>query len=553
MKVLVTDSNYKHTLGIIRVLGKTNATIDLIGYDKSLCTYSRFANAVVFSQDKFCDAYLDEFISFIKENKYDFLLPVSAKSVEFVSKYQHSISQFTRVFVPKYESVQLCLDKYKTYEFFKGSEVLQPQTLMLDNITDIDEKLKSVSYPVAIKGKDEFSKIETVYANNSKQLKRIIHSFHETYRSFPLIQSKIIGGGYGFFALYENGHCVSYFMHKRIREYPVNGGSSTCAESYFDQELYESGKRVLDMLKWNGVAMVEFKKCQNTGKYILIEINPKYWGSLDLALASGILFPMQTVFNNDILRKSGDAIQYKYPIRYHWPFDGDILHVLRRPKSLISFFVDVFNPLVKSNISFTDFKPTLFAIRKNLSLKIILYTLLKDSSILKLIIRSREVGLKIAFVRFFSETTGIQLIRYSKILPNIYVGCQHGKLGKILLKLHGINASLSLRDEFDDLETGLNFTNYLHIPIVEYSAPTQEQLSLAMNFIEENVSKGNKVFIHCSEGVSRAATVAICYLMKKGFTNHEAIDKVKEVRPFIKILSPQQIALKKYFFGDASN
>lgn len=92
MKILVTDSNYKHTLGIIRVLGETNATIDLIGYDNTLCTFSRFANALVFSQDKFCDAYLDEFISFIKENKYDFLLPVSAKSVEFVSKYQHLIS-----------------------------------------------------------------------------------------------------------------------------------------------------------------------------------------------------------------------------------------------------------------------------------------------------------------------------------------------------------------------------------------------------------------------------------------------------------------------------
>lgn len=76
---------------------------------------------------------------------------------------------------------------------------------------------------------------------------------------------------------------------------------------------------------------------------------------------------------------------------------------------------------------------------------------------------------------------------------------------------------------------------------------------LAMNFIEENVSNGKKVFIHCSEGVSRAATVVVCYLMKKGLTDQEAIDKVKEVRPFIKILTPQQIALRKYFFRNASS
>ena len=65
-------------------------------------------------------------------------------------------------------------------------------------------------------------------------------------------------------------------MHKRLREFPVNGGSSTCAISIFDNDLLKEGTRILDDLNWNGVAMVEFKKCSKTNKFYLIEINPKY-------------------------------------------------------------------------------------------------------------------------------------------------------------------------------------------------------------------------------------------------------------------------------------
>ncbi|MCD6360205.1 MAG: hypothetical protein J7M38_05010 [Armatimonadetes bacterium] len=37
--------------------------------------------------------------------------------------------------------------------------------------------------------------------------------------------------------------------------------------------------------------MLEFKKEYETGEYYLIEVNPKFWGSLDLAVESGVDFP----------------------------------------------------------------------------------------------------------------------------------------------------------------------------------------------------------------------------------------------------------------------
>lgn len=67
-------------------------------------------------------------------------------------------------------------------------------------------------------------------------------------------------------------------MHKRMREYPITGGSSTAAESMYDPELRDLGLTLLKALDWHGVAMVEFKKDSRDGKYKLMEINPKFWG-----------------------------------------------------------------------------------------------------------------------------------------------------------------------------------------------------------------------------------------------------------------------------------
>jgi predicted ATP-grasp superfamily ATP-dependent carboligase len=78
-------------------------------------------------------------------------------------------------------------------------------------------------------------------------------------------------------------------MHRRIREYPITGGASTAAESFYDPALRDLRLTLLRALNWHGVAMVEFKKDQRDGTHKLI--NAKFWGSLDLAIAAGVDFP----------------------------------------------------------------------------------------------------------------------------------------------------------------------------------------------------------------------------------------------------------------------
>jgi len=116
--------------------------------------------------------------------------------------------------------------------------------------------------------------------------------------------------------------------------------------------------RLLDALQWHGVAMVEFRYDERDKDYKLLEINPKFWGSLDLALAAGVDFPSYLC---QMARGATLAYseEYQRNLAYHWPFSGEIKHVMRRPSSAGRVLADCLNPRVRSNIWPSDCGPNL--------------------------------------------------------------------------------------------------------------------------------------------------------------------------------------------------
>ena len=58
-----------------------------------------------------------------------------------------------------------------------------------------------------------------------------------------------------------------------------------------DPALVERSRRLLEHFGWQGVAMVEYKVDERTGTPMLMEINGRFWGSLQLAVDAGVDFP----------------------------------------------------------------------------------------------------------------------------------------------------------------------------------------------------------------------------------------------------------------------
>ncbi|HQI28317.1 MAG TPA: ATP-grasp domain-containing protein [Sedimentisphaerales bacterium] len=161
------------------------------------------------------------------------------------------------------------------------------------------------------------------------------------FSTLPVVQEYVHGVGAGFFAFYQHGTLKRWYIHRRLRESPPTGGSSTAAETCYYPEIYELGKRMLDHLQWHGVAMVEFKLDERTGKVHLMEVNPKFWGSLELGLAAGVNFGellVRTIRGEEIQAiLSPDA--YKR-LRFFWPFDGDVANIVSQGnyRALLEYF-----------------------------------------------------------------------------------------------------------------------------------------------------------------------------------------------------------------------
>ena len=361
-RILVLDGDYKHALAIIRHLGRTNKEliIDVAAASKvSISFYSKFANRkfIISNPRKDPDKYLDDLFDLLKQNAYLVLIPVSYISYQICAANKDRILEYAKITIARSEHIEIASSKIETYRLAEKIGIPYPKTQIIDTIDEL-ERIET-TYPCVIKGPFEAGKNLVDYASNKDEMIGKYKKMCEENRfidKLPVIQTYIVGDGAGFFAFYKNGKCVNHFMHRRIREYPVSGGASTCAESYFDESILENGKKILDYLNWEGVAMVEFKKDNSTGIYNLMEINAKFWGSLDLALVSGINFPQMLI--DDALGEDIKQTDFKLKIRFQWILNEDLFHVLARPWKIFAFIRDLF--IAKNDFSIADLGPNIF-------------------------------------------------------------------------------------------------------------------------------------------------------------------------------------------------
>jgi len=359
MKILLTDGNFKHTLAAVRSLGKRGIEVTVLSHMRiSISFFSRYCTHKVIAPDPQHDpeGFSTFLVEYVKTHDIDVLLPISFAAVMQVTGIREELEHYVKILLPGTDTLSVAGSKDKTLRYAEKIGLTLPKTWYPRDEQEVRAIAGIITYPAVIKGSEESGFVR--YANSADE---IVEKYRIIEHYSPVIQEYITGEGYGFFALYCHGHARAVFMHRRIREYPVTGGPSAVAQSMYDPTLRDTGLKLLDSLGWHGVAMVEFKKDKNTGAFVLMEINPKFWGSLDLSIASGVDFPYlacQMAAEGDI----EPVTEYTTGVKFRWLFPADIFCVMTNPKIFPNFIRDFGDRKIRYNIELSDLIPTFIEI-----------------------------------------------------------------------------------------------------------------------------------------------------------------------------------------------
>lgn len=181
------------------------------------------------------------------------------------------------------------------------------------------------------------------YEDLLQQYAQIIEIDNLDVDNYPLIQEYVCGNGYGVSMLFNKGKLRAKFTHKRLREKISTGGTSTKRVSTKNPLIETYAENILSSLKWHGVAMAEFKYNEKEKKGWLIEINPRFWGSLALPIQAGVDFPYllyKMAVDGDI----ETVLDYKEDVAVRWLL-GDVLATINYMKKRMSLMpiIDFFS------------------------------------------------------------------------------------------------------------------------------------------------------------------------------------------------------------------
>ncbi len=142
--------------------------------------------------------------------------------------------------------------------------------------------------------------------------------------------------------------------------------------------------------------------------------------------------------------------------------------------------------------------------------------------------------------------TGVPVWRLSAITPQLIVGGQHYRKGYRAMLDYGISAIVNMRRERSDIEAGIAGERHLHLATVDNTPPSVADLERGAAFIQAEIERGGKVYVHCAVGCGRAPTMAAAYLIAGGETPNEALRRIKNVRPFVHLTPRQRAVLDEF-------
>ncbi len=297
--VLLLGSIPHILLAVARSLGRSGIEVHVgLEWPSPALAQSRYV-ARVFDLPRYREApeaWLQSLQSLAQRQRYALIIPCGDWENLLCHVHRRALSPLTKLAIPSAAALDTLTDKAAAGCLARAHGVSTPRELLVASAeAPWAPPPDGFAFPLYLKPRRSFDLAHpglwqrVIKAAGPEQFREGMAVLGS--RGDVLIQEAHPGEGVGVELLMRQGRSLLAFQHRRVHQPRDGGPSSYRASMDVTGHLHEAALRLLGPLRYTGVAMVEFLVDPATGQWTFLEVNPRFWGSLPLAVAAGADFP----------------------------------------------------------------------------------------------------------------------------------------------------------------------------------------------------------------------------------------------------------------------
>ncbi|MGR5237551.1 arsenate reductase/protein-tyrosine-phosphatase family protein [Vibrio alfacsensis] len=297
--VLVLGEDTRSFLSVIRSLGKAGCRVDVVCYDRtSPALKSKYISSIFYyNHQAYNDKeWLTNVLSLIEKYQYDVVFPCDERAIYPLWLARETISPYTKLAIANQEALDVLFDKWKTKQVARACDVpvAEGELLAIDESDYLQLQARFgdlfVVKPLQSFGKTSLDKRNKVAIIRCRD-DFIRFTQSNSRDALYLVEHYFEGFGEGLSVFAWRGKVHSALSYKRLAEPASGGGSSYRKVIETDPDQLRAVELICKKTQLSGLAMFEFRRCEVTRQWILVEVNARAWGGMPLAEYAGVDFP----------------------------------------------------------------------------------------------------------------------------------------------------------------------------------------------------------------------------------------------------------------------
>jgi predicted ATP-grasp superfamily ATP-dependent carboligase len=330
LDVAMLDAAERQSLVCVRSWGSAGLRVGAFGPPGAPAFSSRWcaASAVLPPATQTPRQLVDAILEKVESYRPGVVVPAHDGTIEALRLFRAEVEARTRIAMASEPAMRIAISKPLTLELAESLGILVPAGVTVASEHDVGDALHAVGLPAVVKPAQSWverdgvrQRIISTVAVDRRGVLAAVRAASEA-GSAVVLQPWLPGAREAVSVFYAEGRIWARFVQVAHRMNPPLGGSSVLRESIPPPpDIVDAAERLIRAAGLEGYSEIEFRR-DAAGRPVLMEINPRLSASIEIAVRSGVDFPM-LIHRWAAGHPLSPVPGYRFGVRMRW-LGGDV-------------------------------------------------------------------------------------------------------------------------------------------------------------------------------------------------------------------------------------